>query len=89
MKKNTKKTFKPSYKVDIDKIETLNDIDLAFGLSKQKAGLAISDKELAAICTDVCDHFCPKTTVVICNCKQEKKLPWYKRFWNWLTRKNK
>lgn len=86
MKKSTKKVNKPSYTVNLDEIETLEDIPVVWGLAKQEAGLAMSDAELLAICKRVLDEC--GTTVIVVECKCEcKKLPWYKRFWNWIRRK--
>ena len=83
MKKIAKKKY--SYVVDLDKIEVLSDIAPAFALAKHNAGLALTNDELADICTYMIDMFGPKIYVVNCECK--KKQPWYKRFWHWLTRK--
>lgn len=44
MRKSTKE-IKPSHIVNVDDIETLGEIDAAFALAKQDAGLAITDKE--------------------------------------------
>lgn len=92
--KKTTKSKEPVYFVHIDEIEDLNDIDVAFGLAKQEAGLPISDEEFDAITSfivkEVYASFAPMTvTVVDCsNCGiKVKKQPWYKRFWNWLRRK--
>ena len=84
--KKTKKQTKPKYTVDLRGIETFNDIDVAFGLAKHKAGLPISNDELEAIVFDAYEMFGPKITIVDCNCECPtiKKKPWYKRFWNWL-----
>ena len=85
VKKNTKKVNVPSYTVDLDEIETLEDIPVAWGLAKQRAGLPITDEELTAICKRVCDEFGTKITILECKCEQ--KQPWYKRLWNWIRRK--
>ena len=47
---------------------------------------ALSDAELLAICKRVLDECGTTVTVVECKCEC-KKLPWYKRFWNWIRRK--
>ena len=87
MKKTTKKV-KPAYIVNMDNMQTLEDIDVEFGMAKHNAGLAISDIELAAIVHTVCKNVCtPDIIIYDCTCKCEKKKPWYKRFWNWLTHK--
>lgn len=78
-KKTTKKVNEPSYIVNLDSIETLEDIPVAWGLAKQEAGLAITDEELIAICMKVCMECGTRITTIICEC--EKKQPWYKRLW--------
>jgi hypothetical protein len=84
MKKTVKNT-KPSYTVDLTKVKTLEDIDVAFGLAKQKAGLAISDEELSAIVFDAIKAFGPRITIVDCTCPKAAKKPnIFKRFWNWM-----
>lgn len=88
MRKSTKE-IKPSYIVNVDDIETLGEIDAAFALAKQDAGLAITDKELMDIVRFILDEFGPKVTVIGLGEIIPKKKPWYKRFWNWITRKNK
>lgn len=82
-KKTTKKTVKPAYTVDLRDIEYLSDIDFVFGMAKQKAHQPLTDSELNAIV----DELGTKITVVYCDCTRQKKLPWYKRFWRWITRK--
>ena len=84
MKKIAKKKY--SYIVNLDNIEVLDDIAPVFALAKHKAGLALTDDELADICVYMIDAFGPRVCVVNCACGK-KKLPWYKRFWRWLTRK--
>lgn len=88
MRKSTKE-IKPSYIVNVDDIETLGEIDAVFALAKHNAGLAITDKELTDIIKFTLDEFGPKITVVSIGEIIPKKKPWYKRFWNWVTRKNK
>lgn len=82
--KKTTKKVKPVYTVDLRDIETLSDIDLVFGVAKHDAHLPLTDNELKAII----EEFGTKITFVYCDssCKK-KKLPWYKRFWNWIRRK--
>jgi len=80
-----KKVTKPSYIVDITKCEDGHDVLLAFAEAKQKAGFPITDEELNAM-VDV------NSTVVVIHdtCAYEvvkEKKPWYKRLWNWITRK--
>lgn len=82
MKKNAKKV-KYDYIVNVSDIKGLEDIDCVFALAKQNAGLPITDEELVAIVTRVCEECVPKPTFVFCEC--EKK-PWYKRFWSKVKR---
>lgn len=92
--KKTSKTQKYSYIVNLDDIKVLSDIAPIWAFAKHEAGLALSNEELADICSYVFNEFGPKITVVIdntCNCPC-KRAPWYKRLWRWLTkpfRKNK
>lgn len=81
-KKNIKATKKPAYIVNVDAIEHLDDIDTVFGLAKHNAGLPISDDELASICYSMIEQFGTKIFIVDCKCDT----PWYKRFWNWVTK---
>jgi hypothetical protein len=77
-KKSTKKTFKPTYTVDITNCEDPFDVLVQFGLAKQNAGLPITDDELNAIIDD------NAILVVIHDItikREDKKLPWYKRLW--------
>ena len=82
MKKNAKKV-KYDYTVNVSDIRGLEDIDCVFALAKQNAGLPITDEELVAIVTRVCEECTPKITFVCC--EREKK-PWYKRFWSKVKR---
>lgn len=87
MKKISKK-YKPTYTVDYDSIETLDDIRLAFALGKHNAGLPLTDEELTDIVEWSMDRVKPTICIVKCECNAaKKKLPWYKRFWKWLRRK--
>lgn len=87
-KKTTKNKVKPAYKADITNCETVNDVKLAFALAKHNAKLSLTDDNLETIINAVLDEFMeqyPMVTVVNCECYC-KKTPWYKRFWNWLTK---
>lgn len=74
MKKNNK-TFAPEFYVDLTNAETTEDIAKAFKTAKEAAGV-ISEN----------DDWLIDASITIIIPKQEKK-PWYKRFWNWITRK--
>lgn len=77
---------KIKYTVNLDEIETLGDIDAVFALGKHNAGLPLSDKELMSIVEWVIDNIHPAITFCTIECAKCKKLPWYKRFWNWLKK---
>lgn len=85
--KKTKKEFKPSYIVNLDEIEHLDDIALVFALAKHNAGLPLTDQDLWDIIDHVAYNVRPHICICNCICTMKKKLPWYKRFWRWLTRK--
>lgn len=89
MRKSTKKT-EPKFIVNIDDIEHLNDIACVFALAKQNAGVPLSDYDVMSIVDYAIDGIKPKVYIynVECNCEcpAPKRKPWYKRFWNWLTR---
>ena len=86
MKKTNKKT-KYSYVVDITDCNTVNDVEVAFAIAKQKAGIPLSDSNLDAIINHTVEQVVDgiQDVVIVCDCEKPKKLPWYKRFWNWLT----
>ena len=87
MKKISKK-YKPTYTVEYDEIQTLDDIRMVFALGKQDAGLPLADEELTDIIEWFVERARPKMYIINCECQErKKKLPWYKRFWNWLRRK--
>lgn len=75
MKKNNSK-FKPDFVVDITNAFTLKELNDAF----------ISAKADALSIGDVTINDCPSDAHVIIVMPAKKK-PWYKRFWNWITRK--
>lgn len=86
MKKNK---IKPAYIVDITSCETAHDVLYKFAEAKQKAGLALTDTELDAIVDENSTVIFVESIPVTVECYKcnKKKLPWYKRFWNWITRK--
>ena len=75
MKKNNSK-FKPDFVVDITNAFTLKELNDAFMAAKADA-LSIGDVTI---------NDCPSDAHVIIVMPAKKK-PWYKRFWNWITRK--
>ena len=74
MKKNNSK-FKPDFVVDITNAFTLKELNDAFIAAKAEA-----------LSNDVTINDCPDDAHVIIVMPAKKK-PWYKRFWNWITRK--
>lgn len=74
MKKSNKK-FKPDFVVDITNAFTLKELNDAFITAKAEASS-----------NDVTINDCPSDAHVIIIMPAKKK-PWYKRFWNWITRK--
>lgn len=90
MKKNVKtmpkkKATKPELILNCTKCVTPEDVQEAYIDAKVNAGRTITDKELQF----VKDYAAPIIDII--NIYEidmrEKKLPWYKRFWNWLLRK--
>ena len=75
MKKNNSK-FKPDFVVDITNAFTLKELNDAFITAKADA-LSIGNVTI---------NDCPSDAHVIIVMPAKKK-PWYKRFWNWITRK--
>lgn len=79
-----------SYIVNLDDIETLEDVNVVWALAKQSYNQPLTDDELLSIIEHVAEHAAPKFTICVCenkcDCKCEKK-PWYKRLWNWICRK--
>ena len=74
MKKNNSK-FKPDFVVDITNAFTLKELNDAFIAAKAES-----------LSSDVTINDCPNDAHVIIVMPAKKK-PWYKRFWNWITRK--
>lgn len=75
MKKSTK-TFAPEFYVDLTNAYTTEDIVKAFKTAKEAAGIVNDNNDWLI-----------DASITIIVPKEEKKSPWYKRFWNWITRK--
>lgn len=71
------KTFAPAFYVDLRNAETTEDVINAFKTAKEAANI-VSDNTDWLVDASI--------TIVIPNTTEEKK-PWYKRVWNWVTRK--
>ena len=90
MKKIIKKTSKKTAKkadilMNYVGCETSTDVLNAYIDAKVKANKPITQDEL-----EIVENRNPKVEIVaFCECVPvvEEKKPWYKRFWNWLTRK--
>lgn len=95
-----KKMNKPEYFVDLTQVKGPEDVLVAFGIGKQASGKPISYDEMVAIIDHELDMFTdylheagivnkvngvvePLPRIVMC--PRCKKMPWYKRFWRWLT----
>ena len=97
------KKFKPSYIVDITKCEDTLDMIVAIADAKVDANVAITRDELDAVIIlnaydlkDYIETTADKFSEMIINTlnkcvekKEPKKKPnIFKRFWNWMTKKN-
>ena len=90
------KKFKPSYIVDITKCEDALDMIVAIAYAKVDANVAITRDELDAVIKDYIETTADKFSEMIINTlnkcaekKEPKKKPnIFKRFWNWMTKKN-
>lgn len=97
------KKFKPSYIVDITKCEDTLDMIVAIAYAKIDANVAITRDELDAVIIlnaydlkDYIEATADKFSEMIINTlnkcaekKESKKKPnIFKRFWNWMTKKN-
>ena len=97
------KKFKPSYIVDITKCEDTLDMIVAIAYAKIDANVAITRDELDAVIVlsaydlknfveATADKFSEMIINTLNKCvekKEPKKKPnIFKRFWNWMTKKN-
>lgn len=97
------KKFKPSYIVDITKCEDTLDMIVAIAYAKIDANVAITRDELDAVrvlsaydlknfVEATADKFSEMIISTLNKCvekKEPKKKPnIFKRFWNWITKKN-
>lgn len=82
------KTAKPEFVFD-GTGTTPNEIYYSYITAKVRSGRPITEDELTWIentIIDTCNSI--KVGDIICICERApKKLPWYKRFWNWIRRK--
>ena len=97
------KKFKPSYIIDITKCEDTLDMIVAIVYAKVDANVAITRDELDAMMfltaynlknyiDEVADKYSEMIIDTLNKCvekKEPKKKPnIFKRFWNWMTKKN-
>ena len=87
--KKTKKTVKPDIIMNLVGYETVNDLYDNYIQAKAVANIAITPEELDVVRNNAFMNGSSDIVVFVeCGCnKPAKKLPWYKRFWNWITRK--
>ena len=71
-----RKKFNPVFVVDLTNVENQEDAIQAFIDAKKEAGIDTDNMTCDVLIVTIPDE--PT---------EEKKLPWYKRFWNWITRK--
>ena len=71
-----KSKFNPAFVVDLTNDINITDIIDAFNDAKAKAGKAVYNPSPV-----------PTIVVVTIDTEVKEQLPWYKRFWNWITRK--
>lgn len=86
MAKKSKKTVNPELIINTIGCETSADVYDKYIDAKVRAGRAITKDELEFTRDNSKSIFVDVYPVIECKCEC-KKLPWYKRFWNWITRK--
>lgn len=74
--KKAKSTFIPEFYVDLTNAKTTEEVANAFKMAKEAAGVVDDNKDWLI-----------DASITIIIPSEEKKSPWYKRFWNWITRK--
>ena len=86
MNKTKKTNKKPAYIVDITDVNDVDAMRVAFALAKHNANIPLSDDELISIITYTINRM-PEIHIYSVEYYEVTKKPWYKRFWNWITRK--
>lgn len=86
MTKKSKKTVNPELIINTIGCETSADVYDRYIDAKVRAGRAITKDELEFTRDNANIYFVDVYHLIECKCEC-KKLPWYKRFWNWITRK--
>lgn len=96
--KKVVKTVKPLYTVDLTGAETIDDVNLAFAVAKIKANQPLNYSDIEAIRWDaqleaaeamasICAVMFPTICSYTCEYCKPKKVGFFKRMWNWITRK--
>ena len=79
------KTFKPEYIIDMTNANTVKELLAEIATSKTNANIPVTNEELEAVYSKGMDE----AVVVVPIYVQKPKKNIFKRFWNWITRKNK
>lgn len=101
--KNTVKVARPKYTIDMTNAANMNDVTANFISQKISNGMKITDLDISTIVSIVTDAILKDLMPEDCSaivkdggvyrkCTAERvevkaKKPWYKRAWNWITRK--
>ena len=101
--KKTVKIARPKYTIDVTNIANVDDVTASFIGQKILNGMKLTDSDIStivSIATDiVLEDLMPEDCSAIVNdggiyrkctairVENKVKKPWYKRAWNWITRK--
>ena len=101
--KKTVKVTKPKYAIDMTEAANIDDITADFISQKIMNGMKLTESDVSTIVSIVTDivlkNIMPEDCSAIVNdggvyrkctavrVKNKVKKPWYKRAWNWITRK--
>ena len=101
--KKTVKVTRPKYTIDMTKAANMDDVTADFLSQKIMNGMKLTESDVSTIVSIVTDivleNLMPEDCSAIVNdggvyrkctavrVENEVKKPWYKRAWNWITRK--
>lgn len=101
--KKTVKVARPKYTIDMTNAANMNDVTANFISQKISNGMKLTDLDISTIVSIVTDAILKDLMPEDCSaivkdggvyrkCTTERvevkaKKPWYKRVWNWITRK--
>ena len=101
--KKTVKVARPKYTIDMTNAANMNDVTANFISQKISNGMKLTDLDISTIVSIVTDVILKDLMPEDCSaivkdggvyrkCTAERvevkaKKPWYKRVWNWITRK--